>query len=472
MFVKTAMSGVAGVTGTETVRRFSGLDRLRAVSQRLNAHWNQWRDASPVPRTKDLRATHSLALSSTSLGMTLAGLALAQPWLSLASVPLALYVFVPTFRNAYQSLHQERRIDNQVLDATRVALCVVLGYDAILALNALLLAASQEFFARSEATFRRQLQALPGNDAALARAVQHALLNAVAEKSATQADGEANARRMAPWMLTSFILSWPILGPNRAAAFLTTGFGTHLRTLGPFTVRKTVLAAAQAGIVIKDARALEAAMQIDTVVLDARLLRDDAARTSVGETMTALRTQLALGEKATPPAVYLLVEDGDAATPHSLAAPVVYDGLIDGTAWDTHTNPFDQAGLNGRTICYVGPSSEDRQACMVHATLAVAWRNPDALTNDAVQVVLLDGDLTALLRLQELAATFTQKQRSNLHTPIGFDLVDIGTTVFMHLGLSYSVLLNFAGLFTAAAYADRTLRGTDSHRSQECPNRQ
>ena len=43
-------------------------------------------------------------------------------------------------------------------------------------------------------------------------------------------------------------------------------------------------------------------------------------------------------------------------------------------------------------------------------------------------------------------------------TPIGFDLLDITTTLFVHLGLFYSVLFNYAGLLLSAANARMPLQ--------------
>jgi hypothetical protein len=107
-----------------------------------------------------------------------------------------------------------------------------------------------------------------------------------------------------------------------------------------------------------------------------------------------------------------------------------------------------------RSICYVG-LGEDDETHIARSSVAVAWRNVDALTEGSTQVVLMDGDLTALARLNELSSSFAATQRFNFRAPIGFDIVDLGTTIFIHLGLSYSVLFNFAGLFTAAANVRR-----------------
>jgi hypothetical protein len=58
--------------------------------------------------------------------------------------------------------------------------------------------------------------------------------------------------------------------------------------------------------------------------------------------------------------------------------------------------------------------------------------------------------LQALARFFELAATFTAKQSFNLLAPIGLDLVDIATTLFLHWDLIYSVMFTYSGLLLGA----------------------
>jgi hypothetical protein len=415
--------------------------------------------AAALPPASLQQANQTVAVSCLSAGLTVAGWALAQPALNLVGIPLALYVFVPTFRGAYHTLRKERRIDNQVLDATRVALCVVLRYDAITAMNALLQSGSQRFFAQSEATFQRGIEALPWRDGATSHAVRRALSDAVAEKSAAQEGGEASARRMAPWMLVSFVLSWPLLGVNRAAAFLTTGFGWHLRTLGPLTVRNTLLAAAEEGIVIKDLRGLEAAAQIDTLVIHASVLADAAARDSAQSAISALRDRVRNQDEPCDFTAYLLGDEAALDELCPLAAAWGFDACV--AAFPTTV---------GRAICYVGLGGEDDRVHMAQSTLAVAWRTSNALSHEEAHVVLLDGDLTALARLADRADAYADTQRFNFRAPIGFDIVDLGTTIFMHLGLSYSVLFNFAGLFTAAASVGRQQK-TNARVAEQHPDK-
>ena len=79
------------------------------------------------------------------------------------------------------------------------------------------------------------------------------------------------------------------MGPNQAAAFLTTGFGNNLRTLGPYAVRNFLIPAAHQGILIKDARALEKANLVNTIIFDSRILQEPTVRAEAKAVVHALR---------------------------------------------------------------------------------------------------------------------------------------------------------------------------------------
>ena len=66
----------------------------------------------------------------------------------------------------------------------------------------------------------------------------------------------------------------------------------------------------------------------------------------------------------------------------------------------------------------------------------------------------MDPRLRGVLGIFGLARLFFAKQRFNLLAPFGIDLIDISTTVFLHFGLFYSVLLSYAGLLTGMAQAN------------------
>lgn len=107
-------------------------------------------------------SNRDLAVSSASVGVTVAGLWTMQPILLLAGIPLVLYVYAPSFQAAWRSVRRHRRIDNSVLDATRITACVVMGYYLVGAANAALFALSQRMIAESEDEFEESLRHLLG----------------------------------------------------------------------------------------------------------------------------------------------------------------------------------------------------------------------------------------------------------------------------------------------------------------------
>lgn len=270
-------------------------------------------------------------------------------------------------------------------------------------------------------------------------------------KSWVQQIGEASADRMAPWMFASFVVSLPVLGPNHAAAFLTTGFGAHLRTLGPYTIRNFLIPAAQEGIVIKDARVLEAANLVNTLIFDQRILADPAARASARATVQALRRRPVppIGPPSQPFAAYVLVSPGEEEAARTLVAELELDDYLTALTMGARALLLENLTMSGRLICYVGTGADDREV-MPKALVSIAWRGMTTMPATAAQVVLLTRELQSLVRFFELAAVFTAKQSFNLVTPIGLDLVDIATTLFLHWDLLYSVMFTYAGLLLGA----------------------
>ncbi len=530
---------------------YAGAKAVQQLQTRGGIPWRHWfalrrsgiaRVPEQPPSSPALhQANQALAISSASLGLTTASVVLMQPILSLASVPFMLYVFAPTFKNAWQNAVKEHRVTNAVLDATRIVVCVVMRYDAVAALNAVLQALSQKLFAQAEDDFQHQLVALFGQEQAavwsyvqgaeletsptaltvgdvlalstgdtvpaeglvlygtawldqrlatgdgqpvqkgvgeralaastvlagqlylqveqppppaLAAEIRTALLQAVARKSWTQQMGETSADRMAPRMLIAFGLALPLLGANQAAAFLTTSFGAHLRNLGPYTVRNFLIPAAQQGILIKDARALEKANLVNTLLFDAGVLNDPAVRAQARRLIEELRQRPWLMQGVTPHrfAAHVLVTSGEEEMARELVAELGLDDYFAEPSTSDRAVLIERLQQGGRFVCYVGTGHED-DLVMEKATVAIAHRRLTTLTTNAAQVVLLDKDLGQLGRFFDLAAAFIMKQGFNLLAPVGVDLVDIATTVFIHFGLVYSVLFNYMGLLLSAAQA-------------------
>jgi cation transport ATPase len=479
-------------------------------------------------------ARRELTAASVSLGLAVSGAALGSPLLGLASLPGMLFVFVPTYAEAWRLLRQ-RRVGREVLDAARVTVCVAMGYVVIAALDALLNAAGRRLFRRGEEDFRDTLDEAFGSreasawvycdgvelqtkaddicpgaivvlsqgDVAPAAGVvlagqarvrprlaprpvaekrrgdpvragslvvsgrlyvsverkpaplpspHEALERAALGTTAIQRLGERSGDHMASWMLAAFVLSTPWLGVNRAAAFLTTSFGGQLRQLSPHTNRQAIGYAARHGILVREARALERAFLVNTLVFDARVLSASAVRAQAEGLVHALRQRPwpAARLLARPFAVHVLADsDGEG---RRLQAELGLDDYFVEPSAAGRATLIQNLQLGGRCVCYVGAGEGD-EAAMRTALLAVAHR-PHGLLGDTPAAIVLTGeDLLGLPGLFDLAAAFTARQGNNLSTPIGMDLIDISTTLFLHFGLIYSVLLSHAGLLSSAVRA-------------------
>lgn len=133
----------------------------------------------------------------------------------------------------------------------------------------------------------------------------------------------------------------------------------------------------------------------------------------------------------------------------SLVAELGMDDYLTALTMGARAARLEHLAMSGRLIGYVGHGEDDREV-MTKALVAIAWRGTTTMTTNAAQVVLLNRELQALVRLFELAAAFTAKQRFNLMTPIGLDLADLATTLFLHWDLVYSVMFTYSGLLLGA----------------------
>ena len=164
---------------------------------------------------------------------------------------------------------------------------------------------------------------------------------------------------MAPQMLLTFALTLPLLGANHAAAFLTTSFGNHLRTLGPYTVRNFLIPAAEQGIVIKVARALELANLVNVLIFDQNVLADPVARAHAKAVIHALRQRPRLLQRLTAHefAIYHFVAAGDEAYGQQLTAELGLDDYFVANSTAARTAVIERLQLSGRVVAYVGASA-------------------------------------------------------------------------------------------------------------------
>ncbi|MGB0384853.1 MAG: hypothetical protein ACPGWR_08535 [Ardenticatenaceae bacterium] len=489
-------------------------------------------------------ANQTLALSSVSLGLATAG-ALFQPALSLVSAPIVFYIFYPSFQASYKAWREERKVTPALFEATRVSVCLIMGYYFVGALDAWLRSVTERVLVDGQEELNRSLEQqfsnprdrvkmysdgaevdiplkevsakavmvleagdlilvdgtvlhgeawidemlVTGDPQLVSKAsgdrvfastvvvsgqiyvemrgvkeqvnpfeIRDSLQEAVANGTRMQQFGETGGQKTKLGMFAAFAVALPIWrNASRATGFLTTSFGSQMNSLGPYTLQNFINLASQQGILIKDARALESANLVNTIVIDARLLSKPAVRAQIKGVLNDLRQrrwpmQSLFGQSL---ALYLL-SDGDELGSKQLAAEFGFDEYVVEASLTGRVAVIEGLQSKGRFVCYVGDGVKDA-LIMKQALISVSTRGAATITSDAAQVILVDQHLNQLGALFDLATEFSSKQRFNLAWPLLMDLVDIGTTLFMRFGLSYSLLFTYSGVLISAANAKRAL---------------
>ncbi|MCX6046253.1 MAG: HAD family hydrolase [Chloroflexi bacterium] len=488
-----------------------------------------------APIAAQQQANQGLVLSSVSLGLTTVGM-FVQPAVGLIGVPIALYLFVPTYQEAWRSL-KARQFTSPVLDATRITVCTVMGFHFVTALNACLQSVSKKWSAQEDTKFEQQLTTLlgqpptkpwvfvngvevatapetimPGDvlviaageaiaqpgrviygsawvdqrlatgelqavrkqvgDSVLATTIVRSgqlyvlaetpirasqttdlhtqLTQASTNKTLFQQIGETSGAGMAPLMWGTFALTWPFLGANHAAAFLTTSMGAYMNKLGPLAVQNFVALAAEQGILIKDGRVLERLNLVNTLIIDERVLRRPATHAQAKLLFAQLRQrawplQAIFKQKF---AIHLLSAGDETATQKLVAELGGDDYFMEPTA-EGRAALIEQLQLGGKMICYVGNGTADA-AAMQQALVAIAMGD-GATANESAQIMLPGQHIERLAPLFTLAAQFVGKQSFSLVAPILLDVIDIGTTLLLHFDLVYSILFSYSGLLLSIA---------------------
>ena len=489
-------------------------------------------------------ANRTLMLSSASLGLVTAGV-LFKPALMLVSVPVGLAFFAPSFQAAWHSLRQEHRITTPVLDATRVTLCVVMGYHFTLALDTWLRALAHKLFVSTEQDLAQTLdkyfadspntiwihtggsdvqvpvaeldvddiinvsdgdlipvsgtvrhgaawveeRIVTGQTASVRKVVGDAIfadttvvmgemyvqIDTIPEQLATSTIlerltqtieagshieqlGKKSGDKMAPCMLAAFAIMLPFWEVNRAAGLLTTSFGSQMTELGPCTLRNVVNLAVQQNLLILDGRALEYLNLVNTIVVDACILEDPELRSQAKDAFDMLRKRRWPIQELTKQrfSIFLMAE-GDEESIKQLAAEVGADDYFVEPLAIARATLLERLQTSGRIICYIGDGQADALV-VKHALVSVAIPSATgyqaiSVNDHAIQIVLVEKKLERLGKLFDIAAQFAAKQSFNIAWPLVMDIVDIGTTVFVHFGLVYSVLFNYAGLLTSTINA-------------------
>lgn len=101
-----------------------------------------------------------------------------------------------------------------------------------------------------------------------ANQVAYMLFNSISHKSKIQLRGEAWADQLVRPMFYASLVLLPFLGPVPTSVFINAHIGVRIRILAPMSTLKHISAASRKGILVKDGRALEKFLEVDTILFD------------------------------------------------------------------------------------------------------------------------------------------------------------------------------------------------------------
>lgn len=99
----------------------------------------------------------------------------------------------------------------------------------------------------------------------------------------------------------------------------------------------------------------------------------------------------------------------------------------------------------GQFICYIGDGLNDSIA-LKKAQVSISLRGASSVAIDTAQIVLMDGKLTQLVSLFELARDFHKNISITFATVLLPTVIGMGGVFFLHFGLIQTILLNLSGL--------------------------
>ncbi len=255
----------------------------------------------------------------------------------------------------------------------------------------------------------------------------------------------ASGNRMAPWMMGIFLAGLPFIGFGRSAVFLTTRLGVQMEETGSHNARQVIMAGLDHGLFIREIAALERANTVNTLVFDAALLTHPKAKGLTYPLIASLRRRqwtkpLSLGMPK-PFALYVIADDEE--TGQHLRDTLGLDDYFNEPLTFGRARLLGSLQQAGRQVCYVGlPGQSD--SLLKEVALSVAWC-PDGLPKPSTASILLGRDhLRDLVTLFDLAQAFVARQGSSLLMPLGVDLLNLSTSLFLNYGLLYSIVLSNA----------------------------
>jgi len=104
-----------------------------------------------------------------------------------------------------------------------------------------------------------------------------------------------------------------------------------------------------------------------------------------------------------------------------------------------------QLQKEGKTVCFIGDGINDSVA-MKKAQVSVSLRGASTVATDTANIILMDGTLSHLDRLFELAEDFNKNINIALTTAVVPGIINIGSVFLFHTGIYFATMLYYLSL--------------------------
>lgn len=142
--------------------------------------------------------------------------------------------------------------------------------------------------------------------------------------------------------------------------------------------------------------------------------------------------------------LYIISGDHHAPT-KKLAEYLEVDHFFAETLPEQKAALIEQLQRQGKSVCYIGDGINDSIA-LKKSQVSISLRGASSVATDTAQIVLMDGNLTQLIPLFELAREFHRNTNTAFSLLLTPTILGMGGVFFLHFGLAQTISIELAGL--------------------------
>ena len=147
--------------------------------------------------------------------------------------------------------------------------------------------------------------------------------------------------------------------------------------------------------------------------------------------------------------MYIISGDHEAPT-QKLAKELGIDNYFATVLPEDKADLIKQLQAQGKYVCYIGDGINDSIA-LKQAHVSISLRGASTIATDTAAIILMDGNLSQLDQLFDIAEQFENNLRRTLMITILPGFISMSGVLFLHFGIITTILLNQIGLAVGMA---------------------